>query len=99
MTRALLGSLLLDGTNIDARAFSIAPALASGKFVAPPTYIAHGSIDDKVPPRQSTDVVKAMKERKQSVEFELFEGYDHLFDKNPTCDMEKMYHFIRNLVY
>lgn len=64
----------------------------------PPTYLTHGTIDDKVPPRQSDDVVEALKEKGAIIEYELFEGLDHLFDKNPTCDMEGMYAFIDKLV-
>lgn len=41
--RGILASLLLDGTGISPKAFSIAPALASGEFTAPPTFIVHGT--------------------------------------------------------
>lgn len=51
-----------------------------------------------MPPRQSDDVVEALKEKGAIIEYELFEGLDHLFDKNPTCDMEGMYAFIDKLV-
>lgn len=90
--------MLLDGTNILPGVFSIAPAIQSGKFKAPATYITHGSIDDKVPPRQATDVVDAMKEKGILFEFEYFERLDHGFDKDPSFEMENMYAFIDKLV-
>lgn len=40
---ALEQKLLLDGTKIPPSAFSIAPAIASGEFTLPPTYIIHGT--------------------------------------------------------
>lgn len=40
---ALEQKLLLDGTKIPPSAFSIAPAIVSGKFTLPPTYIIHGT--------------------------------------------------------
>lgn len=41
--RGILADLLLEGTGIDSKAFSIAPAIASGEFTAPPTYVVHGT--------------------------------------------------------
>lgn len=63
--RGILEDLLLNGTGIDPTAFSIAPAIKNGKAPHPnvPTYIVHGSIDDKVPIVQAEDVVNAMKEK------------------------------------
>lgn len=95
---ALLPSLLLDGTGIPPGTFSIAPQLRSGGFTAPSTYITHGTIDDKVPPRQSTDVVAAMEEKGIPTEFESFEGLDHRFDVEAKYEMEKMYAFIAKLI-
>lgn len=41
--RAILADLLLNGTGIPPESFSIAPALLSGEFTAPPTYVVHGT--------------------------------------------------------
>lgn len=35
--------LLLDGTGISPEVFSIAPAIAAGKFSLPPSYFVHGT--------------------------------------------------------
>ncbi|KAJ6594020.1 Alpha/Beta hydrolase protein [Mycena capillaripes] len=90
----LLESLLLDGTGIPASAFAIAPGIKTGKFTVPPTYIIHGDIDDKVPCVQARDVAAAMKEIKAEVEYEELPGVNHLFDREPNCDMENMYAFV-----
>jgi acetyl esterase/lipase len=94
--RAILGSLLLDDTNIPPSAFSIAANLKSRPSTdpLPMIYITHGNKDDKVPHRQSTDVVDALKEIKAQVEYHEMDGYDHLFDKEPDSDMTSMYEFI-----
>ena len=67
--RGILEDLLLNGTGIDPTAFSVAPAIKNGKAPHPnvPTFIVHGSIDDKVPIVQAEDVVNAMKENGLSV--------------------------------
>jgi len=90
----ILESLLLDGTGIPASAVGVAPALKTGKFTPPPTYIIHGDIDDKVPCQQARDVVQALKELKADVEYEELPGVNHLFDKDPKCEMENMYAFV-----
>ncbi|BGP19105.1 hypothetical protein JCM10213_008048 [Rhodosporidiobolus nylandii] len=91
----ILANLLLDGTGIPPSAFSIAPSIASGAAdPVPPVYIVHGSIDDKVPPSQSFDVVKALKEKGVEYDFEWIEGADHLYDKEESVEMERMYSFI-----
>jgi len=90
----ILESLLLDGTNIPASAFGVAPALKTGKFVVPPTYVIHGEIDDKVPARQARVVVEALKELKADVTYEELPGTDHLFDRDPKYEMENLYAFI-----
>ncbi|UOH81885.1 hypothetical protein LQV05_004566 [Cryptococcus neoformans] len=95
---ALEQKLLLDGTKIPPSAFSIAPAIASGKFTLPPTYIIHGTIDDKVPIKQSEDVFKACKQQNIDVTFEVLEGVDHLFDMDPKYTLDEMYAFITKLV-
>ncbi|KAK8845290.1 hypothetical protein IAR55_006003 [Kwoniella newhampshirensis] len=94
----ILQDLLLEGTGIDPKEFSIAPAIASGKATVPPTYITHGSIDDKVPIRQSEDVVEACKAKNLPVIFDPIEGADHLFDMSDKYTMDKMYDFIDSLV-
>ncbi|KAJ7091268.1 Alpha/Beta hydrolase protein [Mycena epipterygia] len=90
----ILESLLLDGTGVSASAFAVASALRTGKFAVPPTYVIHGDIDDKVPCRQARDVVAAVKDLKADVEYEELPGVNHLFDKDPKCEMENMYAFI-----
>ncbi|KAJ7446181.1 Alpha/Beta hydrolase protein [Mycena galericulata] len=90
----ILESLLLDGTGIPASAFGVAPALKTGKFVVPPTYVIHGDIDDKVPVRQARGVVEALKELKADVTYEELPGVDHLFDRDHKYEMENMYAFI-----
>ncbi|KAJ7780542.1 Alpha/Beta hydrolase protein [Mycena maculata] len=90
----ILEELLLEGTNIPASAFAVGPALKTGKFAVPPTYIIHGSIDDKVPARQARDVVAALEELKVDYIYEELPGVDHLFDKDPKYEMENMYAFV-----
>ncbi|KAF8992443.1 Alpha/Beta hydrolase protein [Cyathus striatus] len=90
----ILTSLLLDGTRISPNAFSIAENIKSGKFTPPPTYIIHGTIDDKVPIVQATDVVEALKQMDSRVEYCEMPGLDHSFDKDPNYDMLDMYKFI-----
>ncbi|KAF8918323.1 Alpha/Beta hydrolase protein [Mucidula mucida] len=85
--------LLLGGTGIPPETYSVALALKSGKYTLPPTYIVHGDIDDKVPARQSRDVVAAAPE----VQYDELEGVDHLFDKNPDVKMENMYSFMHKV--
>jgi acetyl esterase/lipase len=92
--RGILEKLLLDGTGIPGSAFAVAPALKTGKFELPPTYVVHGDIDDKVPCRQARDVVEVLKQLKADVTYEELPGVNHLFDKNPECGMENMYAFV-----
>ncbi|KAJ4474413.1 Alpha/Beta hydrolase protein [Lentinula aciculospora] len=100
---AILADLLLSDTNIPPGAFSVARFLrSSNKSMILPTYIVHGDQDLKVPVEQSRDVVKALeelKERGASVEYKYEElpGLDHLFDREPECQMEKMYAFIEQV--
>ncbi|KAJ3737232.1 Alpha/Beta hydrolase protein [Lentinula guzmanii] len=97
---ALLADLLLSGTEIPPSAFSIAGSLKTRKLDCPPTYIVHGDQDLKVPVKQSRDVVQALEELKQKgnadceYEYEELPGLDHLFDREPKSQMEKMYAFI-----
>lgn len=97
-SRSILEDLLLTGTNIPASAFSVAAALESGGFTVPPTYIVHGTIDDKVPIKQSTDVVAVLREKRIAVDYEELDGLNHLFDREPQYQMERMYAFIENVV-
>ncbi|KAL9939171.1 hypothetical protein V8E36_001984 [Tilletia maclaganii] len=46
----------------------------------PPTFIAWGDADERVPPSQSTDVVKALNEAGAEVRTYVAEGKEHLFD-------------------
>ena len=52
---------MLDGTGIDQSEFAIAPQLLKKAAPrTPPTFIFHGSIDDKVTPRNGHDVHEAL---------------------------------------
>lgn len=92
-----LSFLLLDGTGIPPLAFSVAQSLKSGRYNPPPIYIVHGTMDDKVPHSQATDVVAALKEINAQIEYSELEGLDHNFDKDAKYKMEDMYEFILNL--
>ncbi|KAJ3720305.1 Alpha/Beta hydrolase protein [Lentinula raphanica] len=99
---ALLENLLLSGTNIPASTFSVAGYLKEAVGAAeepdlPPTYIVHGDKDLKVPVEQSRDVVKALEDLKQRYEYEEIPDLDHLFDREPDCQMGKMYAFIEGV--
>jgi len=105
LQEALLADLLLSGTNIPPRSFSVASFLKSltspTKSTIPPTYIVHGDIDDKVTVRQSRDVVEALKELKERAdidyEYEELPGENHLFDREPGYEMERMYQFVKRV--
>ena len=56
------------------------------------------SIDDKVPIRQSQDVVDACKVKGLDVTFEVLEGVDHLFDMDAKYTLDGMYAWITKLV-
>jgi len=90
----ILEKLLLEGTDIPASAFAVAPAIQTGKFAVPPTYMIHGEVDDKVPCRQARDVAEALKKIKAQFEYEELPGLNHLFDRDPKCEMENMYAFV-----
>ncbi|KAF9458521.1 Alpha/Beta hydrolase protein [Collybia nuda] len=97
LQEGIYSSLLLDGTDIQPGAFCIAPALKFRKFNPPPVYIIHGTIDDKVPLKQATNVVAALKEIGSLVVYDEMEGLDHLFDTDARYEMENMYNFILQL--
>ncbi|KAH8834001.1 Alpha/Beta hydrolase protein [Flagelloscypha sp. PMI_526] len=94
--------LLLNGTPFinSPSTFSVAPFIKSldkpTLEALPPTYIIHGTIDDKVPIRQSTDVLSAMKEAGvgEKVVYEEREGADHLFDFKEEDNMEGVWDWI-----
>ncbi|KAK0463106.1 Alpha/Beta hydrolase protein [Desarmillaria tabescens] len=92
----ILADLLLAGESIKPSAYSIAATLKSGEFALPPTYIVHGDIDDKVTVRQARDVVAAAGPD-AGVQYDELEGVDHLFDRDPSCNMENMYIFIHRV--
>ncbi|KAJ3508469.1 hypothetical protein NLJ89_g5736 [Agrocybe chaxingu] len=66
---AILSELLLDGTGIPEKSFSIADSLRSRKFKPPPIYIMTGNDDKKVPHVQSSDMFEAAKEIGASVDY------------------------------
>lgn len=90
--------LLLDGTQVEPIAYSIAPNLRTRKFPTPPTYIITGNADTKVPHQQSLDVVQAYKDISASVEYHELEGLDHRFDDDEKEEMESLYWFIKNIL-
>lgn len=100
-----MANLLLSETNIPPESFSVASFLKSitspTKSTIPPTYIVHGDIDDKVTVTQSRDVVEALKGLKEKAdidyEYEELPGKNHLFDREPGYEMERMYQFIRRV--
>ncbi|KAM0750260.1 alpha/beta-hydrolase [Meredithblackwellia eburnea MCA 4105] len=94
----ILAKLLLDGTGISPSEFSIAPQLLTGKFNIPPTFMVHGSIDDKVPLQQALDVDAALEKLNIPHELEVRQGLDHLFDKDPEEKMDRMYAFLAKWV-
>ncbi|KAH9478072.1 Non-reducing polyketide synthase pkbA [Psilocybe cubensis] len=92
---AILSSLLLDGTNIKEEHFSIAAGIKLKKdTVIPPIYIVTGNSDGKVPHVQSLDVVAALKEIGEEVEYEELDGLDHGFDREAEYTMDKLYQFV-----
>jgi dipeptidyl aminopeptidase/acylaminoacyl peptidase len=56
------------------------------------------SIDDKVPIRQSQDVVDACQAKGLDVTFEVLQGVDHLFDMDAKYTLDGMYAWITKLV-
>ncbi|KAK0236788.1 Alpha/Beta hydrolase protein [Armillaria nabsnona] len=92
----ILADLLLAGESIEPSAYSIAPALKSGEFALPPTYIVHGDIDDKVPVKEARDVVAAAGPDAR-VHYDELERVDHLFDRDPSCNLENMYSFMHRV--
>lgn len=112
LCRGILPALLLENTSISPSTYSVAPAIRSRscQLPIPPTYLIHGSIDDKVPPRQARDVFEALKaygseelgmngqDLSQWVVYEEREGLDHLFDREEAEEMKDMYEFVKRVV-
>ncbi|KAK4055563.1 hypothetical protein OIV83_000109 [Microbotryomycetes sp. JL201] len=91
----ILAHLLLDGTGIDPSVFSVAQAIKTKQVEnPPPTYLVHGTIDDKVPIVQASDVAETLEQVGAQVSFDVLEGKDHLFDMDENETMENMYAFI-----
>ncbi|KAL0568657.1 hypothetical protein V5O48_013320 [Marasmius crinis-equi] len=105
---AILPQLLLDGTDIPLTAFSVAPAIDSlkdtpNKYPVPPTFIVHGTLDDKVPIAQARDVVAALERLKKGgtdadFEYEELEGVNHLYDREPGQPMDRYWAFIKRVL-
>ncbi|ESK84694.1 polyketide synthase [Moniliophthora roreri MCA 2997] len=104
---AQLANLLLDKTNIPPTAFSIAPFIRKLSADAiPPTYVVHGTIDDKVPISQAQDVVAALeavlgKEKEGDIHGWIYEevgGVNHGYDREEGVDMEKMWEFVKGVL-
>lgn len=97
--RAILQSLLLDGTGIDPVTYSVAQNVRTGRFPIPPTYIITGNRDTKVPHRQSLDVVEAYKSVGANVEYHEIEGLDHRFDEEEKYEMATLYEFVKKTIW
>ncbi|UZJ51518.1 hypothetical protein CBS101457_000838 [Exobasidium rhododendri] len=94
---ALLSGLLLDGTSISSKTFTIAAALRNGIISMPPTLMTHGTEDDKVPISQAEDVLAALQERGIEAHLIREQGENHLYDRDGEEEMKEMYAFIRRL--
>ncbi|GAA6023807.1 hypothetical protein JCM11491_000551 [Sporobolomyces phaffii] len=92
----ILEQLLLDGTDVNPSAFTVAKAIASGRTVepVPPVYLVHGTADDKVPHAQSVEVVEALRARGLECEYEERAGLDHSFDHDEQEEMAPMWEWI-----
>ncbi|GAA5937619.1 alpha/beta hydrolase [Sporobolomyces koalae] len=85
----ILQNLLLDGTNADPSAFTVAKAIRDKRTVSPlpPVYLVHGTADDKVPENQAVEVVEALRAVGHSeVRYERREGLNHSFDVDDDMD-------------
>jgi dipeptidyl aminopeptidase/acylaminoacyl peptidase len=59
----------------------------------------HGTIDDKVPVRQSISAVAALRQNTDAtVDYVELEGIDHLFDQKEDIDMAPMYAFVAKVL-
>nr|POE63029.1 molybdopterin synthase sulfur carrier subunit [Quercus suber] len=59
----------------------------------PPTYVVHGDIDTAVGVEQTDEVVGVMKGLNMEVEYERLHGVEHLFDREDTIELDRMYQF------
>ncbi len=91
----ILTSLLLEGTGVSPSSFSIATSLEE---CPPPTYIVHGTIDGKVPCKQSQDVYEVMSHNGWNVVYDERPGLDHLFDRSQDEEMQEMYAFVKKVL-
>lgn len=71
--------------------FRIARSVHEHKL--PPTYVVHGDIDTAVGVEQADEVVGVMKGLDMEVEYERLHGVEHVFDWEPTVELERMYRF------
>lgn len=96
-----LNNLLLDGTGLDPKTFSIGQKLRSMSenecSNLPPFYINHGNADGFVPFRQSVDVVQTLQDKGATVVFDIFEGKDHRNDWFFVEDTLGIYIFLNNI--
>lgn len=60
----------------------------------PPSYIVHGDADSAVGVEQADEVVGVMLGCGLEVEYERLHGINHLFDKEESVGLEKMYEFM-----
>lgn len=88
----------MDDTGIKEDNFSVAAGLRlkKGNPISP-IYIVTGNSDGKVPHVQSMDVVLALKEIGEQVEYEELEGLDHGFDREAKYTMDGLYRFVEKV--
>jgi len=60
----------------------------------PPAYVVHGDADTAVGVEQADEVVGAMMGCGLSVQYERLHGVQHLFDRDESVEMKKMYEFM-----
>ncbi|KAF9444206.1 alpha/beta-hydrolase [Macrolepiota fuliginosa MF-IS2] len=98
LQEGIFKQVVLGGTGIDPGTYSIAQNVRTGKFSTPPTYIAVGNGDTRVPYRQSLDVAKAFKSVAAYIDYNELDGLDHLFDTEDKYDMEDLYRFVKSVL-
>ncbi|KAK5109150.1 hypothetical protein LTR62_007512 [Meristemomyces frigidus] len=60
----------------------------------PPAYVVHGDVDSAVGVEQADEAVGVMVGLGLEVRYERLHGVEHLFDKQETVELEKMYEFM-----
>ncbi|KZT30638.1 alpha/beta-hydrolase [Neolentinus lepideus HHB14362 ss-1] len=102
LQNANLNSLLYDASSPLAESYAISSLVRAypPSEPLPPIYIVHGSIDDKVEPAQSWDVVAALKERDPEGEgerwvYEEVPGKNHTYDFDEREEMAGLYAFLQ----